>query len=120
MILPPIDESLTDKLIILKAARHPMPMASVSDEEREIFRAGTPVELPGFLEFLTKLEDTGSPHFTALWHYQHVSASDILEALGTFRTGNQAIELIDDQLLVPSPLGKENSCALREATLLLP
>ena len=42
MILPPIDESLEDKLIILKAEKHAMPMPTETNEEREIFIGNGP------------------------------------------------------------------------------
>jgi len=94
MILPPIDESLTDKLIILKAARHPMPMPSVSDEEREIFMAALRAELPHFMEFLTrwKIPDHLISQRYGITHFQH---PDILEALGTFAPETKLLELID-------------------------
>jgi uncharacterized protein DUF5906 len=97
MILPPIDESLTDKLIILKAARHPMPMSSVSDEEREIFMAALRAELPHFMEFLTKWKIPNHliSHRYGITHFQH---PDILEALGTFAPETKLLELIDTVL----------------------
>jgi hypothetical protein len=97
MILPPIDESLTDKLIILKAVRHPMPMSSVSDEDREIFMVALRAELPYFVDFLTrwKIPNHLISQRYGITHFQH---PDILEALGTFAPETKLLELIDDQL----------------------
>jgi len=73
----------------------------VSDEEREIFRAATPGRVASFLEFLTKwkIPDHLISQRYGITHFQH---PDILEALGTFAPETKLLELIDDQLLVPS------------------
>lgn len=96
-ILPPIDESLQDKLIILKAARHPMPMRSVSDAEREVFMAALRAELPHFIDFLTKWpipENLISQRY-GITHYHQ---PEILEALGTFAPETKLLEMIDTEL----------------------
>jgi hypothetical protein len=103
MILPPIDESLQDKLIILKATHHRMPMPSVSDEEREIFIAALRAELPHFIHFLTKWQIPS--HLVSqrygITHFQH---PDILEALGTFAPETKLLEMIDAELFdSPAP-----------------
>jgi hypothetical protein len=97
MILPPIDESLQDKLIILKAAKHPMPMPSVSDAEREVFMAALRAELPHFVDFLTKWqipEHLVSQRY-GITHYHH---PEILEALGTFAPETRLLEMIETEL----------------------
>jgi hypothetical protein len=97
MILPPIDESLTDKLIILKAARHPMPMPSSSDEERSRFMDALKSELPHFAQFLFDWEipaDLVSQRY-GIAHYQH---PEILTALGTLAPETRLLELIDSEL----------------------
>ena len=97
MILPPIDESLTDKLIILKAARHPMPMPSATGEERTRFMAALKAELPHFLHFLLRWEipqQLISQRY-GIAHYQH---PEILTALGTLAPETRLLELIDASL----------------------
>jgi hypothetical protein len=97
MILPPIDESLQDKLIILKAARHPMPMPSVGDEEREKFMVALRAELPHFIDFLTKwkIPDHLISQRYGITHFHH---PEILEALGTFAPETKLLEMIDAEL----------------------
>jgi Bifunctional DNA primase/polymerase, N-terminal len=97
MILPPIDESLADKLIILKAARYPMPMSTATDEERSLFMAALKSELPHFADFLFKWQipaDLVSQRY-GVTHYQH---PEILTALGTLAPETRLLELIDSEL----------------------
>ena len=118
MILPPIDESLQDKLIILKADRYPMPLPSVSDEERERFMGELRAELPHFIDFLTKwrIPDHLISQRFGISHYQH---SDILEALGTLAPETKLLEMIDAELFdSPAPGGWEGSANKLERQLL--
>jgi hypothetical protein len=97
MILPPVDESLTDKLIILKAGRHPMPMATTTDEERAQFMDALKSELPHFAHFLFDWQipaDLVSQRY-GITHYQH---PEILMALGTLAPETRLLELIDSEL----------------------
>jgi len=97
MILPPVDESLTDKLIILKAGRHPMPMPTTTDEERAQFMDALKSELPHFAHFLFDWQipaDLVSQRY-GITHYQH---PEILTALGTLTPETRLLELIDSEL----------------------
>jgi len=51
-ILPPLDDSIVDKLIILKARKAPMPMPTGSPDERRVFWNRLVRELPAFIHFL--------------------------------------------------------------------
>jgi hypothetical protein len=55
-ILPPIDDSLMDKMIILKAFRNPMPMPTETPEERAAFQAQIRAELPAYVYHLLRME----------------------------------------------------------------
>lgn len=48
-ILPPIDEHIADKIIILKVDKHPMPMPTRTGEERKEFMDALVAELPFYL-----------------------------------------------------------------------
>jgi hypothetical protein len=52
LILPPIDESMRDKLMLLKAFKKPMPMPTSTGAERKAFWDRIESELPGYLHFL--------------------------------------------------------------------
>ncbi len=97
MILPPIDESLQDKLIILKAERHPMPMPSASDDEREAFMTALRAELPHFVDFLSNwtIPDQLVSQRYGITHFHH---PEILEALGTLAPETRLLEIIDTEL----------------------
>jgi hypothetical protein len=73
MVLPPIDDSLEDKLIILKGVRVPMPMPSDTQEQRKAFWARLLADLPGYLEWLTRWEipaELRCPRF-GIRHFHH-------------------------------------------------
>jgi hypothetical protein len=94
MILPPIDESLEDKLIILKAEKHSMPMPTETNEEREIFIGSLEAELPHFIHFLLNFEipvDLRSQRY-GITHYQH---PEMLEAMGGLTSESKLLDLID-------------------------
>jgi hypothetical protein len=117
MILPPIDESLEDKLIILKAEKHSMPMPTETNEEREIFIGSLEAELPHFIYFLLNFEipvDLRSQRY-GITHYQH---PEILEALGTLAPETKLLDLIDTILFdSPAPGVWEGSAAELERLL---
>jgi hypothetical protein len=54
MILPPIDESLSDKLMLLRTHRGDMPMPTDSNEGRSAFWAALIAELPAFIGSLLR------------------------------------------------------------------
>src|SRR5947199_8807639 len=53
MVLPPIDDSIEDKLIILRAWKFPMPMPTATLQQRKAFWKRLEQELPAFLHYLT-------------------------------------------------------------------
>ncbi len=54
MVLPPIDDSIEDKMILLKASSNPMPMPAGTTAERSAFWGKLMAELPCFLDYLCK------------------------------------------------------------------
>ncbi len=117
LILPPIDESLADKLIILKAAKHPMPMPSVTDHERAVFMEALRAELPAFVDFLTKwkIPDHLISQRYGITHFHH---PDILEALGALSPEIRLLEMVDAELFdSPAPGSWEGSAAELERKL---
>jgi hypothetical protein len=84
MILPPLDESLGDKLMLLKVHKHPMPMPTNTTEERKAFWAALKAEFPAFVWHLNQLQipaDLASPRF-GIKHYHH---PDLLAAIDANR-----------------------------------
>ena len=112
MILPPIDDSLRDKIILLKATRHPMPMRSVSDDGRQAFMDALRAELPAFLHFLTQEWGIPAELISQRYGITHFHHPDILEALGTLAPETQLLELIDSELFgSPAPGTWEGSAS---------
>lgn len=94
LVLPPIDESLTDKIILLKAYKHPMPMPTVSSEDREAFWSQLVKELSAFLYWLVDWEipEDLKSHRYGITHFHH---PEILEALEELQPEYRLLELID-------------------------
>jgi hypothetical protein len=53
LTLPPIDDSLEDKMIILRAFKKPMPMPTAKTDDRQKFWNTIVSQLPAFAHFLT-------------------------------------------------------------------
>jgi len=83
MVLPPIDDSLEDKLILLRANRLPMPMPTASLEDRKAFEATLLAELPAFCAFLDGWQiptELVSQRF-GITHFHHPELLDAIDAL---------------------------------------
>jgi len=73
MVLPPMENSIRDKLMLLKPTKRPMPMRTQSDEERAAFFKGLKEGLPGFLYSLRQFKiptELESPRF-GITHFHH-------------------------------------------------
>ena len=97
MILPPWDDSIEDKMILLKATSHDMPMPTVTNEEREAFWAKLVSELPAFVDFLFNwpIPQDLLSHRYGITHYQH---PELLDALRSLEPENHLLELIDAEV----------------------
>lgn len=97
MVLPPIDDSVEDKLIILRASRFPMPMPTATLAQRKAFWQRLVDELPAFLDFLLRWE---IPSYLVgerfgISHFHH---PDILQAINNLAPEYRLLRLIDDEL----------------------
>lgn len=94
LILPPMDESLVDKMIILRAFKKPMPMNTSKNEDRIKFWQIIKEELPAFAHYLTTLkipEDKISERYGVL-HYHN---EYILNEISQLAPENKLLDLID-------------------------
>jgi hypothetical protein len=106
MILPPWDDSIEDKIILLKASPAKMPMPSVTDEERGAFWAKLVATLPAFVDYLFKLE-IPKKLFSQRYGITHFHHPEILEALGALAPETQFLELIDAEVFkYVHPIGR--------------
>ena len=95
MILPPMDDSLMDKMIILKTYRNPMPVPTETPEERTAFQERIRSELPAYLHYMFNLEipePLRSPRY-GIVAFQN---PEILNAMNDIAPEFQLLELIDE------------------------
>jgi hypothetical protein len=98
MVLPPMDESIFDKIILFKSNYQEMPMPTASPAERQAFWSKLLAELPGFLYYLTNWQiptEMVSQRF-GVTHYHH---PEIMEALNELAPEHRLLSLIDGYLL---------------------
>jgi len=106
LILPPFDDSISDKLIIFKTYRHPMPMPTATIEDRVKFRTILSAELPAYVHYLLdewKIDQSMISQRYGIIHYQN---PDVLLRLGELAPETRLLQLIDAEIfdLVPPRL----------------
>ncbi len=97
MVLPPIDDSIEDKIIILRAAKTSMSMPTATLEQRSAFWQKLEGELPAFLDYLTQWEipqKLSSERF-GIAHFHHPA---ILQTRDNLAPEFRLLRLIDDEL----------------------
>ncbi len=105
MILPPIDEHLSDKIILLRTHKHPMPMDTETNEGRAAFWQALTAELPAFFHHLLQWEIPASmrcPRFGVKTFHHPV----LLNAIDALSPELRLLSLIDAFLfkdLSPAP-----------------
>jgi Bifunctional DNA primase/polymerase, N-terminal len=103
MTLPPLDDSLEDKFIILRCEKHPMPLPTQKPEQREHFMTALKQELPAFVNFLLRYQipDNLRSERYGVTHYHHAA---VVEALNALAPETKLLELIDAEIF-KSPAG---------------
>lgn len=105
MVLPPFDEGIEDKIILLKAFRQPMPMPTDTPEQKAAFRRQLVAEVPAFLDFLTHWEIPvhlkNNRFGIATYHHP-----DLLEKVAELAPEQRLLALID-QCPTLFPIGGE-------------
>lgn len=96
LILPPMDESMRDKITLLRAFKKPMPMPTGTLEERAQFMGRIESELPGFLHDLvnnfTIPADLRCERF-GVTHFHH---PDLLSELNALAPEAELLGLVDE------------------------
>ena len=97
MVLPPIDDSIEDKLIILRSTSFPMPMPSETSEERAAFWAQLVAEVPAFLDYLVnwKIPQKLRSQRYGITHWHH---PDLLSEIDSFAPEYRLFTIIDKVL----------------------
>jgi 5S rRNA maturation endonuclease (ribonuclease M5) len=97
MVLPPMDESIFDKIILFKSNYQEMPMPTASPGDRQAFWSKLLDELPSFLYYLTNWQippEMVSQRF-GVTHYHH---PEIMNALNELAPEHRLLSLIDGYL----------------------
>ena len=97
MVLPPIDDSIEDKLIILRASKFRMPMPTATLQQRKAFWQRLVDELPAFLDFLLqwKIPDYLVGERFGIRHFHHY---EILRAIDALAPEQRLLRLIDEEI----------------------
>jgi hypothetical protein len=94
LVLPPLDDDVADKVMLLKVASLPMPMPADTSEGQDAFWQRLLAELPAFVHYLNQWEIPAglrSPRFgIATYHHP-----DLVEQLNETTPENRLLELLD-------------------------
>lgn len=99
MVLPPLDESLEDKIILLKAERRPMPMPTTTPAERETFWKALVSELPGLIAHVEAFE-IPAEHVSSRFGITHYHHPELLAKLDDLSPESKLLAFIDGYLLL--------------------
>lgn len=94
LILPPIDESIADKIILFKTERPGILDTTITSKDRERFRTTIRNELPGFIRFLEAYEipkEIQSPRY-GVTHYHN---PEILDTIIQAAPETRLLDIID-------------------------
>jgi hypothetical protein len=97
LVLPPLETSIEDKMILLKAYRHELPMPTTTQEERDKFWQTMVSELPALLHFLLNwtIPDEIKGGRFGIRHFHH---PELVVALRELSQEEQLQSLIDQSL----------------------
>ena len=93
-ILPPIDDGLRDKLLLLRCVRGEMPMPSATPEERKKFMDRLKEEIPGLLDHLSK-QDWIHEYGDSRQKVTGWQDPELFDALSSLDAEVQLLDLID-------------------------
>jgi len=102
MVLPPIDDSIEDKIIILRATSFPMPMPSETGEEQQALWKQLVSEIPAFLDYLCnwQIPDSVRGQRYGVTHFHH---PDLLQTIDSMAPEHSLLTMIDT-ILFDSPM----------------
>ena len=80
LVLPPLDDHVADKILLLRASHFPMPMCTFTPDDRAKFWDTLMTELPAFLHYLlnqysSPAELRDSRYVVAGWHHPELAAA---------------------------------------------
>jgi hypothetical protein len=99
MVLPPIDASIEDKMMLLRADHAEIPMPTGTPDQRRAFWAGLMAELPAFLHWLINefvIPVALRSERFGITHYHH---PELLEHLEELAPETRLLRLIDNHVI---------------------
>jgi energy-coupling factor transporter ATP-binding protein EcfA2 len=99
LVLPPVDEDIADKLMLLKAYHRPMPMPTSNETEKRAFYRRLMDELPSFVHWLLHdwqlpSELGGQDVRFGVRHFHHPEILNVLDDMSPFERLRQLIEQV--------------------------
>jgi hypothetical protein len=93
-VLPPIDEGMIDKILLLRCKKAVFPMPTATPEERRVFMTALQSEAPGWLYALSKRANIGdfgdSRQMVTGWQ-----DDSLLDAMGNMSSEAALLEILD-------------------------
>jgi hypothetical protein len=96
-VLPPIDDHIADKLMLLKTNAIKLPMPNFTSSEREAFETRIRAELPSFIDFLTRFEIPPALR-SERFGIKHYHNQAVLDALSVLAPEEKLLNMIDEGL----------------------
>lgn len=100
MVLPPLDDSIRDKMVILHCGRFEFPMSCRTNNERNAYDQQITNELPAFTAFLDAYE-TPQEALSTRYEMRSFVADEVDEELHNLSPENRLQQLIDEFLVFP-------------------
>jgi len=100
MVLPPIDESIVDKIILLRAEKKPMPMSTASIAAKALFYSTLKSNLPAFIHFLVNFsvpEELKCERF-GIKHYHH---RELIQEINALSPEHKLLNMIEAVIIAP-------------------
>jgi hypothetical protein len=98
LILPPFDDSISDKIMIFKAKRCVMPMATALASDRKRFREQLSAELPAYVDYLLNTWVIDPADVSQRYGITHYHDLDILVQLAALAPETRLLQLIDAEI----------------------
>jgi hypothetical protein len=102
-IIPPLDESLADKVMLLKIGHHPMPLETGTNEARKAFWEAIMAELAAFIHTILTHDvpdHLRSPRF-GVKHFHH---PELIEEMDELAPETRMLRYINETLFQGGPL----------------
>jgi hypothetical protein len=94
-VLPPLDESLEDKLMILRITKRPMPMPTATTEQQRAFSDRIKSELPAFIHWLANHHEITPEMRNERCGIRHWHHPELMAAIRELSPESRLLSLID-------------------------